>query len=179
MGRRQGAGGRGRGTGIDRRSPMPDPVRTAAGVARVGVYAAAEAGREYVIGCDPAEGNPQSDESAASVVDVLTGEQVAVLAGRFDPAVFAGYVASLSEYYHGAPALVERNNHGHAVLLWLAEFSQVACLPGLDGKPGWLESRALEAARPGCGGRRLRDGAWGGAGGRGSVPALAPNPWPL
>ena len=104
------------------------------------LYGSPETGRDYVIGCDPAEGNPQSDESAASVVEALTGEQVAVLAGRFEPAVFAGYVATLSEYFNGAAALVERNNHGHAVLLWLAEFSQVACLRGLDGKPGWLES---------------------------------------
>ncbi len=94
----------------------------------------------YVIGADPAEGNPQSDESAASVVDVLTGEQVAVLAGRFDPSVFAGHLAQLSEYFNGAEVMVERNNHGHAVLLWLGEFSQVAALAGLDGKVGWLQT---------------------------------------
>jgi hypothetical protein len=99
-------------------------------------------GRQYVIGADPAEGNPQSDESAASVVDVCTGEQVAVLGGRFDPAVFAGHIAQMSTYFAGAPALVERNNHGHAVLLWLREFSDVRCLTGLDGKPGWSTTGA-------------------------------------
>jgi hypothetical protein len=36
--------------------------------------------------------------------------------------------------------LVERNNHGHAVLLWLREFSSVRVLKGLDGKPGWVTS---------------------------------------
>ena len=95
-------------------------------------------GAEYVIGADPAEGNPQSDESAACVLDVASGEQVAVLGGRYDPGVFGARLVELSEAYNGAAVLVERNNHGHAVLLWLREFSGVYCLPGLDGKPGWL-----------------------------------------
>lgn len=126
-------------------------------------FVAPEAGRGYVIGADPAEGNPQSDESAASVVDGLTGEQVAVLAGRFDPAVFAAHVATASEYYNSAPVLVERNNHGHAVLLWLGEFSTVHCLPGLDGKPGWLESGRSKPLAVDCAADVLRDGAQSGA----------------
>ena len=44
-------------------------------------------GETFVIGADPAEGNPQSDNSAASVVD-LAGEQVAAWAGRVEPAAF-------------------------------------------------------------------------------------------
>jgi len=37
--------------------------------------------------------------------------------------------------------LVERNNHGHAVLLWLSDNAQdVPLLNGLDGRPGWLTS---------------------------------------
>ena len=39
----------------------------------------------YVIGADPAEGNPQSDESAAVVLDLADGEQVATLGLRCDP----------------------------------------------------------------------------------------------
>lgn len=93
----------------------------------------------YVVGADPAEGNPQSDESAATVLD-QDGRQVAVLAGRFDPAVFAAHLESLSARYNHAPILVERNNHGHAVLLWLREFGSAQLLAGYDGKPGWLQS---------------------------------------
>ncbi len=93
----------------------------------------------YVIGADPAEGNPQSDESAATVLDA-DGHQVAVLAGRFDPAVFAAHVDALSVRYNGAGVLVERNNHGHAVLLWLREFGKAQLLTGYDDKPGWLQS---------------------------------------
>jgi hypothetical protein len=87
----------------------------------VSIFRLPEAGRRYVIGVDPAEGNPQSDESAASVVDADTGEQVAVLAGRLEPAVLAARLADVAGLYNGAGILVERNNHGHAVLLWLAE----------------------------------------------------------
>jgi hypothetical protein len=93
-------------------------------------------GETFVIGADPAEGNPQSDNSAASVVD-LAGEQVAAWAGRVEPATFGSQIAAVSAFFNGAAALVERNNHGHAVLLWLREFSAVQALPGLDKKPGW------------------------------------------
>ena len=34
--------------------------------------------------------------------------------------------------------LVERNNHGHAVLLWLRETAKLTVLRGLDHEPGWL-----------------------------------------
>jgi hypothetical protein len=93
--------------------------------------------RVYVIGADPAEGNPQSDESCAIVLDVVTGEQVAVLGGRSDPSVFGSYIGELSAYYNSAACLIERNNHGHAVLLWLRDNSAAPVIYGLDHKPGW------------------------------------------
>jgi hypothetical protein len=98
-------------------------------------------GEVFVIGADPAEGNPQSDNSAASVVD-LAGAQVAAWAGRVEPAAFGSQIAAVSAFFNGAPALVERNNHGHAVLLWLREFSAVQALLGLDKKPGWATTGA-------------------------------------
>ena len=101
-----------------------------------GDLAAAATWRDFVIGADPAEGNPQSDNSAGSVVD-LAGAQVAAWAGRVEPATFGSQIAAVSAFFNGAAALVERNNHGHAVLLWLREFSTVQALPGLDKKPGW------------------------------------------
>ena len=123
------------------------------------VFVGPAADRVYVIGADPAEGNPQSDESAASVVDALSGEQVAVLGGRFDPSVFAGHLAQLAEFYNGCEVLVERNNHGHAVLLWLSEFSKVSCLAGLDGKAGWLESGKSKPLAFDAAADAFRDGA--------------------
>jgi hypothetical protein len=117
-------------------------------------------GARYVIAADPAEGNPQSDESAACVVEERTGAQVAVLGGRVEPAVFAAQLAALSAYYNSAPVLVERNNHGHAVLLWLREFaSGVRVLNGLDGRPGWLETGRGKALACDAAGDALRAGA--------------------
>ena len=72
----------------------------------------------------------------------LAGEQVAAWAGRAEPATFGSQIAAVSAYFNGASVLVERNNHGHAVLLWLREFSTVQALPGLDGKPGWATTGA-------------------------------------
>jgi hypothetical protein len=147
-----------RGLGEFPKVSSPNPPIPAPGVLRV--FALPVAGRSYVIGVDPAEGNPQSDESAASVVDALTGEQMAVTAGRCEPAVFAAGLANAAWYYNGAAILVERNNHGHAVLLWLAEHrwswvvpeqpddwrvsadepAAYSLLRGWDGRPGWLST---------------------------------------
>jgi hypothetical protein len=54
------------------------------------IYKAPLPGRHYVIGADPAEGNPNSDDSAGNVLDADTWEEVAVVSG--DPTV--GDVAS-------------------------------------------------------------------------------------
>lgn len=94
----------------------------------------------YVISGDPAEGNPNSDDSAAHVLRVDTGEEVAMFAGKLEPAVFAEYIAKLGDWYNSADIMVERNNHGHAVLLWLREHSGLIILDGHDDKPGWLTS---------------------------------------
>jgi len=117
-------------------APLPN---TGPALPELRTWRAPQPGAAYVIGADPAEGNPQSDESALTVCD-LSGAQVASLAGKLEPAIFGGMLAAVSDYYNDAPALVERNNHGHAVILWLKEFSQVQILNGLDGKPGWLTS---------------------------------------
>jgi hypothetical protein len=110
-----------------------------------------------VIGADPAEGNPQSDESAACVLDAVTGDQVAVWAGRFEPAVFAAGLERLGEWYGCAGVLIERNNHGHAVLLALRD-GGASVLRGLDGNPGWLTTAKGKAICVDAGADLLRDG---------------------
>lgn len=104
------------------------------------VYVPPQAGRLYVIGADSAEGNPTSDDSALSVMDVESGEEVAQLSGKFQPSALASYADALGRYYNDAGLMVERNNHGHAVLLWLADNSKLRRLDGHDGKLGWLSS---------------------------------------
>jgi hypothetical protein len=105
------------------------------------VYAVPRPGRRYVIGADPAEGNPTSDPSALCVLDAHTGEEVATLAGRIEPAVLGSCAATVARWYRGAGVMVERNNHGHAVLLWLRDNApDVRRLAGQDGRDGWLSS---------------------------------------
>lgn len=94
----------------------------------------------YVVAGDPAEGNPNSDDSACHVLRVDNGEEVASFAGKHEPALFAGYVDRLAAWYNQASIMIERNNHGHAVLLWLKEHSRQQVMAGHDDKPGWLSS---------------------------------------
>ena len=95
----------------------------------------------FVIGADPAEGNPASDDSALTVLGYLTGEEVATMAGKFEPGTFGTYIAEVSRYFNDAPAMIERNNHGHAVIQWVRENAlEVQLLNGHDGKTGWMSS---------------------------------------
>ena len=115
-------------------------------------------GRRYVVGADPAEGNPTSDPSALEVLDLDSGEEVASLAGRFEPATFAVHVDTVGCWFNSAPVMVERNNHGHAVLLWLADNSKLLRLSGDDLKPGWNTTTKSKALLYDGAGKDLRDG---------------------
>jgi hypothetical protein len=104
------------------------------------LYVEPGAGRRYVIGVDPAEGNPTSDDSALTVLDAESGEEAASLAGKFQPAMIAAHADEIGRYFNRAGLMVERNNHGHAVLLWLRDHSSLSILNGYDGKGGWLSN---------------------------------------
>lgn len=107
------------------------------------VYRLPEAGHKYIIGADPAEGNPTSDDSAFEVIDRATGEQVASLADKLQPEVFAAYIDTVGTFFNNADVLVERNNHGHAILVWLRQNSKLRRIkmpqPSGSGesKEGW------------------------------------------
>lgn len=116
--------------------PLPDPDGAPA-IPGLRIYGVPQSSRVYVVGADPAEGNPTSDDSALTVLDALTGEEVASLAGRFEPSVFAGHMDAIGQWFNNARLMVERNNHGHAVLLWLRDNSRLRRLKGHDGKEGW------------------------------------------
>jgi len=116
-------------------------VKGAPAIPGLQLYRPPVPGRLYVVGVDPAEGNPTSDDSALTVLDVLSGEEMAVLAGKLQPSVIASYADQIGRYYNSAGLMVERNNHGHAVLLWLEEHSTLRRLPGEDEKVGWLSNK--------------------------------------
>ena len=101
------------------------------------VYGLPLSGRRYVLGVDPAEGNPNSDFSTISVLDVESGEEMAHFEGRVEPSKLAFLADRISMAYQRAPICVERNNHGHVVLKWLQENSISKVITGIDGKRGW------------------------------------------
>ena len=117
--------------------PLPDDAPS---YDELKVYVPPQYNHHYVIGADPAEGNPTSDDSALVVLDRESGEEVAVLSGKLQPSALAERIDRVGVYYNRADVMVERNNHGHAVLLWLREHSKLRRLPGHDGKEGWLSS---------------------------------------
>jgi hypothetical protein len=122
------------------REPLSDLPPGAPSIPGLEVHALPDPSRSYALGADPAEGNPTSDDSALAVVDVETSEEVAALSGQFQPAVLGAHIDAVARWYNGARVLVERNNHGHAVLLWLRDNSEVRLAPGHDGNPGWLSN---------------------------------------
>jgi len=123
------------------------------------VYRAPEAARLYVIGGDPAEGNPTSDPSAATLLDMYSGEECACLTGRIEPATFASYLDLLGIWYNKAQVMVERNNHGHSVLQWFKEHSRLRLLDGYDDKAGWLNNSLGKSKLYDEGAKMFRDRA--------------------
>jgi hypothetical protein len=120
-----------------------DPIEAKGipGVPGLKVYKLPQPGRHYIIGADPAEGNPTSDDSAGCVLEDLTWEEVATFAGKWEPKVFGGYIDQVSEYFNGAPCMPERNNHGHALILAMQEAGRTLVLKGhSDEKAGWLDN---------------------------------------
>ena len=128
--------------------PIDDLPKACPQIPGLEIYALPEKNAQYVISGDPAEGNPNSDPSASTVLDTMTGEEMAVIEGRIEPTVFASYVDLLGVFYNSAFAMIERNNHGHAVIAWLVDNSELAILqghdapttPGAKPKLGWLSS---------------------------------------
>jgi hypothetical protein len=108
------------------------------------VYKRPAFGVEYFIGADPAEGNPESDDSVAVVLNE-DGEECAVLAGKIEPSTFAEYIYRLHQWYNYSGILPERNNHGHAVILALVDIHEASVLAGWDDNTGWMSSKKGKA----------------------------------
>ncbi len=126
------------------------------------IYRAPVLGHTYVMAADPAEGNPSSDPSSAHVLDALTLEEVAFVTGKYEPISFAHNLTKLSDMYYGAKVLVERNNHGHAVIAQIKTIDEgkyeKILLRGLDGKHGWPTMAKTKAFMYSEGAKLLKDG---------------------
>lgn len=101
------------------------------------------------------EGLARSDWSSAAVIERDGGEQVAQLRGRRTPDIYAARLDALARHYavHSKGSYdrtvivgVERNNHGHAVLLRLGQLhngtAPYAIFRAKDGRLGWLTTSA-------------------------------------
>ena len=66
----------------------------------------------YVMGVDTAEGLAHGDYSVIQVLDVNTGEQVAIWHGHIAPDLLAEEVYSVGLWFNSALCCVESNNHG-------------------------------------------------------------------
>lgn len=73
-------------------------------------------GQEYICGADTAEGNENSDFSVAAFLNKQTGNQAAVLRGRWKPEVFGRKCVEWCKRYNGATFGCEINNHGHSTM---------------------------------------------------------------
>jgi hypothetical protein len=97
------------------------------------VWARPIAGRRYVIGADPAEGNPNSDESAACVLDTETWAQVAEITGKIEPSTLAGYLDAVGRWYNAADVMAERvATHGVRRSAEMREAADMLSEMGLD-----------------------------------------------
>jgi hypothetical protein len=81
-------------------------------------------GRRYVIGADTASGKSindrETDNCAAVVGDLATGEEVAAYCAKVTPEDFAYDLADMGRYYNDCPIMVERNMDGGTTILVLA-----------------------------------------------------------
>lgn len=107
----------------------PKPLKEIAGIR---IYEEMKPSEMYVLGADPAEG-VEGDASAAHIFKVSNREQVASFHSKSQkPSEFADTIIQMAELYSKSypPILVgvERNNHGHAVLLKLDEIHGYANL---------------------------------------------------
>jgi hypothetical protein len=112
---------------------------------RLRIWLPAQPGREYVIGVDPAGGGVEGDYSCAEVIDRQLGTQCAELHGHWPPRELAQKLAELGKEYNTALLVVERNNHGHAVLVSLRtlEYPRVFVQKKKDG---WMTSAVSRPA---------------------------------
>ena len=104
-----------------------------------------KAGRQYIVGVDPAGGGADGDYACAQVIERTLGLQCAELHGHFPPFEMARRVAALGRMYGSALVAVERNNHGYGVLAHLKELPYENIYEQ-GGQEGWLTSAASRPA---------------------------------
>jgi hypothetical protein len=101
---------------------------------------------EYLVAVDTAGGGAEGDFAAVQVLEMATGLQCAELQQRLRPAELAHAAAELAREYNGAMIVVERNNHGAAVLAYLDTSERYDRVWGEGRETGWLTTAASKPA---------------------------------
>jgi hypothetical protein len=99
-------------------------------------------GERYAMGVDTCEGLEDGDLACIKVFKMSTWEEVASLHGPLAPTVLAARVDKLARLYrqgerYGVIVGVERNNHGHAVLVKLVEWQTPGLYYFRPQRAGW------------------------------------------
>ncbi len=93
---------------------------------------------QYVVAVDPAGGGSEGDYCAMHVINRKTGMQCAEYRGRIGLLEIAQHAAELATEYNHALLVVERNNHGHAVVAYLRSICKYSNLYTENDLEGWL-----------------------------------------
>jgi hypothetical protein len=133
-----------------RLAELREPLQTRRGGA-LEVWYPPVPGAEYLLGVDTAGGGPDGDFAAIQILDRETGLQCAELRERLTPRDLARVAAELAREYHSATIAVERNNHGAAVLAYLATSERydnvyASSSGGSSGAAGWLTTAGNKPA---------------------------------
>jgi len=104
-----------------------------------------QAGKQYVLGVDPAGGGSEGDYACVQVIERSTAMQCAELQGHFPPRELAMKTMELGCSYNQGLLVVERNNRGYGVLAHL-QAAGAANVFRDGGQDGWLTSAASRPA---------------------------------
>lgn len=128
-----------------RLAELAAPVETLRGGA-LQVWLPPVAGKQYLVAVDTAGGGPDGDFAAVQVITLESGMQCAELQQRLRPLDLAKAAAELAREYNGAMLVVERNNHGAAVLAFLHSVERYTRVYAQQGEAGWLTTAANKPA---------------------------------
>ncbi|MGC2619484.1 MAG: terminase [Acidobacteriaceae bacterium] len=102
------------------------------------VWLPPQAGNQYLVAVDPAGGGTEGDFTAMQVIDFHSGMQCAEVQAHWPPLETAREAAKLGREYNEAMVVVERNNHGAAVLAHLGSICQYRNIYAENREPGFL-----------------------------------------
>jgi hypothetical protein len=131
---------------IERRLLELPPVRASRRNGTLHLWLPSVGDREYLVAVDTAGGGTEGDFAAVQVLEMETGLQCAELQQRLRPAELAHAAAEIAREYNGATVVVERNNHGAAVLAYLSTSERYHRVWAEGREAGWLTTSASKPA---------------------------------